>query len=141
MFDNTHIRLSLTHGKKVTSGMSPAFNLYGCTLIVLPEWKPPVYDNTHGITLVTASTRRNSPNNLDSKIHHNNLLNNILAKYLKKQFQQKQLACTVGQFLFFSVVWILEYGKKTSETLTTNGTGLLAAPHRNLMRQNSIRRG
>ncbi|KAK7815733.1 branched-chain-amino-acid aminotransferase-like protein 2 [Quercus suber] len=66
--------------EEVTSGMSPAFNLYGCTLIVLPEWKPPVYDNTHGITLVTATTRRNSPNNLDSKIHHNNLLNNILAK-------------------------------------------------------------
>ncbi|XP_062178176.1 branched-chain-amino-acid aminotransferase-like protein 1 [Alnus glutinosa] len=80
MFNNAHIRLSLTRGKKVTSGMSPAFNLYGCTLIVLPEWKPPVYDNTHGITLVTATTRRNSPNNLDSKIHHNNLLNNILAK-------------------------------------------------------------
>ncbi|KAI3737245.1 hypothetical protein L2E82_27242 [Cichorium intybus] len=80
MFDNAHIRLSLTRGKKVTSGMSPGFNLYGCTLIVLAEWKPPVYDNTKGITLVTATTRRNSPNNLDSKIHHNNLLNNILAK-------------------------------------------------------------
>lgn len=80
MFDNSHIRLSLTRGKKVTSGMSPAFNLYGCTLIVLAEWKPPVYDNTKGVVLVTASTRRNSPNNLDSKIHHNNLLNNILAK-------------------------------------------------------------
>ncbi|KAJ1417098.1 P-loop containing nucleoside triphosphate hydrolase [Sesbania bispinosa] len=80
MFDNSHIRLSLTRGKKVTSGMSPAFNLYGCTLIVLAEWKPPVYDNTHGIVLVTATTRRNSPNCLDSKIHHNNLLNNILAE-------------------------------------------------------------
>ncbi|KAF5193614.1 Branched-chain-amino-acid aminotransferase-like protein [Thalictrum thalictroides] len=80
MFENTHIRLTLTRGKKVTSGMSPAFNLYGCTLIVLAEWKPPVYDNTGGITLITATTRRNSPNNLDSKIHHNNLLNNILAK-------------------------------------------------------------
>lgn len=80
MFDSAHIRLSLTRGKKVTSGMSPTFNLYGCTLIVLAEWKPPVYDNTSGITLVTATTRRNSPNNLDSKIHHNNLLNNILAK-------------------------------------------------------------
>ncbi|RZC52404.1 hypothetical protein C5167_020840 [Papaver somniferum] len=80
MFENAHIRLTLTRGKKVTSGMSPAFNLYGCTLIVLAEWKPPVYDNTSGVTLVTATTRRNSPNNLDSKIHHNNLLNNILAK-------------------------------------------------------------
>lgn len=80
MFDNSHIRLSLTRGKKVTSGMSPALNLYGCTLIVLAEWKPPVYDNERGIVLVTATTRRNSPNSLDSKIHHNNLLNNILAK-------------------------------------------------------------
>ncbi|CAA0838874.1 Branched-chain-amino-acid aminotransferase-like protein 2 [Striga hermonthica] len=80
MFNNAHIRLTLTRGKKVTSGMSPAFNLYGCTLIVLAEWKPPVYDNESGIILVTATTRRNSPNNLDSKIHHNNLLNNILAK-------------------------------------------------------------
>ncbi|GER37263.1 branched-chain amino acid aminotransferase [Striga asiatica] len=47
---------------------------------MLAEWKPPVYDNESGITLVTATTRRNSPNNFDSKIHHNNLLNNILAK-------------------------------------------------------------
>ncbi|KAK9293315.1 hypothetical protein L1049_021307 [Liquidambar formosana] len=73
-FDNVPTR------EEVTSGMSPGFNLYGCTLIVLAEWKPPMYDNTRGITLVTATTRRNSPNNLDSKIHHNNLLNNILAK-------------------------------------------------------------
>ncbi|PKA48606.1 Branched-chain-amino-acid aminotransferase-like protein 2 [Apostasia shenzhenica] len=80
MFDNAHVRLTLTRGKKVTSGMSPAFNQYGCTLIVLAEWKPPVYDNSGGIKLVTATTRRNSPNSIDSKIHHNNLINNILAK-------------------------------------------------------------
>ncbi|XP_042027028.1 branched-chain-amino-acid aminotransferase-like protein 1 [Salvia splendens] len=80
MFNDAHVRLTLTRGKKVTSGMSPSFNQYGCTLIVLAEWKPPVYDNEKGIVLVTATTRRNSPNNLDSKIHHNNLLNNILAK-------------------------------------------------------------
>jgi hypothetical protein len=29
---------------------------------VLAEWKPPVYDNSHGIKLSTATTRRNSPN-------------------------------------------------------------------------------
>lgn len=29
---------------------------------VLAEWKPPVYDNSGGIKLVTATTRRNSPN-------------------------------------------------------------------------------
>ena len=60
--------------------MDPRLNQSGCTLIVLAEWKPPVYDNDQGITLITSSIRRNSPAFLDSKIHHNNLLNNILAK-------------------------------------------------------------
>lgn len=79
MRDGAHIRLTLTRGSKVTSGMSPANNRLGCCLIVLAEWKPPVYDAA-GIRLITSSIRRNSPSTLDSKIHHNNLLNNILAK-------------------------------------------------------------
>ena len=79
MYDQAHARLTLTRGPKVTSGMSPTFNRAGCTLIVLAEWKPPVYGDA-GIKLVTSSVRRNSPATLDSKIHHNNLLNNILAK-------------------------------------------------------------
>lgn len=79
MYDEAHIRLTLTRGKKVTSGMSPHFNQYGPTLIVLAEWKKPVYDN-NGISLITSSIRRNPPQCVDSKIHHNNLINNILAK-------------------------------------------------------------
>jgi branched-subunit amino acid aminotransferase/4-amino-4-deoxychorismate lyase len=59
--------------------MSPALNRSGPCLIVLAEWKPPVYDR-RGIRLVTSAWRRNPPQCLDSKIHHNNLLNNILAK-------------------------------------------------------------
>ncbi|MEL6214145.1 MAG: aminotransferase class IV [Pseudomonadota bacterium] len=78
MEDGAHIRLTLTRGEKVTSGMNPRFNQSGPTLIVLAEWKQPVYNET-GIRLVTASIRRNTPQCLDSKIHHNNLLNNILA--------------------------------------------------------------
>jgi branched-chain amino acid aminotransferase len=78
MRDEAHIRLTLTRGEKVTSGMNPRFNQSGCTLIVLAEWKPPVYANS-GIRVVSASTRRNTPQCLDSKIHHANLLNNILA--------------------------------------------------------------
>jgi branched-subunit amino acid aminotransferase/4-amino-4-deoxychorismate lyase len=92
--------------------MNPAFNVYGTTLIVLAEWKPVVgrttYDNDAGISLISASQRRNSPQAVDSKvrafaiislaansaltrrllvaaprplqIHHNNLINNILPK-------------------------------------------------------------
>jgi branched-subunit amino acid aminotransferase/4-amino-4-deoxychorismate lyase len=79
MRDGAHMRLTLTRGKKVTSGMSPTNNQYGPTLIVLAEWKEPVYDRS-GIRLITSAIRRNNPAFIDSKIHHNNLINNILAK-------------------------------------------------------------
>ena len=80
MQTDTHIRLTLTRGEKITSGMDPRLNQKGSCLIVLAEFKPPVYDNAKGIKLITSHIRRNSPMHLDSKIHHNNLLNNILAK-------------------------------------------------------------
>ena len=79
MRDGVHIRLTLTRGMKVTSGMNPQLNQYGSCLIVLAEWKAPVYD-ANGIRLITSAIRRNSPQCIDSKIHHNNLINNILAK-------------------------------------------------------------
>lgn len=80
MRDGVHIRLTLTRGEKITSGMDPRLNQKGSCLIVLAEWKPAVYDNERGIKVITAPINRNSPKHLDSKIHHNNLLNNILAK-------------------------------------------------------------
>lgn len=80
MRHDVHIRLTLTRGEKTTSGMDPRLNTFGPTLIVIPEYKAPVYDNENGISVITSSIRRNSPSNLDSKIHHNNLINNILAK-------------------------------------------------------------
>jgi branched-chain amino acid aminotransferase len=79
MYDGVHIRLTLTRGVKITSGMDPRLNQSGPTLIVLAEHKPPVY-STDGITLVTSSVRRFPPDCLDPKIHHNNLLQSILAK-------------------------------------------------------------
>jgi branched-chain amino acid aminotransferase len=79
MRDGVHIRLTLTRGVKLTSGMDPRLNTSGPTLIVLAEFKAPVYD-TAGITLVTASVRRPAPDCLDPKIHHNNLLPSIMAK-------------------------------------------------------------
>lgn len=80
MDKDVHIRLTLTRGEKITSGMDPRVNQSGPFLIVLAEWKPPVYDNKSGIRVISTSVQRNSPRHLDSKIHHNNLLNNILAK-------------------------------------------------------------
>lgn len=79
MTDGVHIRLTLTRGVKITSGMDPRLNQAGPTLIVLAEHKPPVYDKS-GLTLITSSVRRPPPDCLDPKIHHNNLLPSILAK-------------------------------------------------------------
>ena len=79
MREGVHVRLTLTRGEKSTSGMDPRLNVNGSTLIVLPEYKGPVYGD-EGLTLVSASTRRNPPSCVDSKIHHANLINNILAK-------------------------------------------------------------
>jgi branched-chain amino acid aminotransferase len=79
MTDGVHVRLTLTRGVKITSGMDPRLNQSGPTLIVVAEHKAPVYDEA-GITLVTSSVRRARPDSLDPKIHHNNLLTSILAK-------------------------------------------------------------
>ena len=79
MFDDVHIRLTLTRGEKITSGMDPRLNQSGPTLIVLAEYKSPVYSKD-GLSLITSSWRRFSPDCLDPKIHHNNLIQSILAK-------------------------------------------------------------
>ncbi|MFT7680445.1 MAG: branched-chain amino acid aminotransferase [Planctomycetota bacterium] len=79
MRDGVHIRLTLSRGTKVTSGMDPRLNQAGSTLIVLAEYKPPVYDKA-GLNLASSSLRRFTSDTLDPKIHSNNLLQSILAK-------------------------------------------------------------
>src|SRR5467141_356034 len=79
MRDGVHIRLTLTRGVKISSGMDPRLNQSGATLIVLAEHKEPVYTKD-GLKLITASIRRPPPEVLDARIHHANLLNSILAK-------------------------------------------------------------
>ncbi|PYJ37747.1 MAG: aminotransferase IV [Verrucomicrobia bacterium] len=79
MRDSVHIRLTLTRGIKITSGMDPRLNQSGPTLIVLAEHKAPVYAKT-GLTLITSKMRRPPPEVLDARIHHANLLNSLLAK-------------------------------------------------------------
>jgi protein-lysine N-methyltransferase EEF2KMT len=126
MRDGAHVRLTLTRGEKCTSSMNPKFNVYGTTLIIVPEWKPTdggatTYDNTKGIVLITASQRRNSPQTVDSKIHHNNLINNILPKI------QANLAGAADAIM-------LDLEGYVSETNATNifmvdDEGVLLTPH------------
>ncbi len=79
MTEDVHIRLTLSRGVKITSGMDPRLNQSGSTLIVLAEHKAPVYDQG-GLALITSSIRRFRPDMLDPRIHHNNLIQSILAK-------------------------------------------------------------
>jgi branched-chain amino acid aminotransferase group I len=124
MRDGAHMRLTLTRGEKCTSSMNPVFNIYGTTLIILPEWKPTegatTYDNRNGISLITASQRRNRPDTVDSKIHHNNLINNILPKI------QANLAGCADAIM-------LDVDGYVSETNATNlflvDDGVLMTPH------------
>lgn len=124
MKDGAHMRLTLTRGEKCTSSMNPQFNVYGTTLIILPEWKPTegatTYDNSAGISLISASQRRNPPHTVDSKIHHNNLINNILPKI------QANLAGCADAIM-------LDVEGYVSETNATNifmvDDGVLLTPH------------
>ena len=79
MTDGVHIRLTISRGVKYTSGLDPRINTAGCTLIILPEFKPPVYDKA-GIALITSSIRRPPANVLNQHIHSCNQLTSILAK-------------------------------------------------------------
>jgi branched-chain amino acid aminotransferase len=79
MTDEVHIRLTLSRGVKITSGMDPRLNQSGPTLIILAEHKAPVYARS-GLNLMTSAIRRFPPDCLDPKIHHNNLIQSILAK-------------------------------------------------------------
>lgn len=124
MRDGAHMRLTLTRGEKCTSSMNPKFNVYGTTLIILPEWKPTegatTYDNTKGISLITTAVRRNPPSCVDSKIHHNNMINNILPKI------QANLAGVADAIM-------LDLEGFVSETNATNifmvDGGVLITPH------------
>lgn len=79
MTDGVHIRLTISRGLKYTSGLDPRINTRGCSLFILPEFKPPVYSGK-GVRLVTVDQRRPFADVLDQTIHSCNQLTSILAK-------------------------------------------------------------
>ena len=78
--DNTHIRITLTRGVKVMTGMDPRLmGESGPGLVIIAEAKDPVF-RQDGIRLITSSIRRMAADMLDPKIHSSNQLGQILAK-------------------------------------------------------------
>lgn len=76
--DDIHIRLMVTRGKKRVTGMNPKYNIFGASIVVLYDYKPPIY-NKSGVKLITSTLRRAAPYFLDPKIHSMNQLNQIMA--------------------------------------------------------------
>ena len=73
-----HMRLQVTRGRKRMTGMNPKLNIGPASIVAFVDHKPPIFDK-NGITLITSTLRRASPNVIDAKIHHINQLNQILA--------------------------------------------------------------
>lgn len=81
LYDGAHVRITLTRGIKPITGMDPELAREAKPLLVIiAEPKEPSFPKT-GITLVTSSVRRMSPECLDPKIHSCNQLGQILAKF------------------------------------------------------------
>ena len=76
--DDIHIRLMVTRGKKIVSGMNPKYNIGEASIVALYDYKPPIY-NKSGVKLITSTLRRAAPYFLDPKIHSTNQLNQIMA--------------------------------------------------------------
>ena len=141
MFDNVHIRLTLTRGVKYTSGMDPRLNTVGPTLIILAEHKPPVYDKS-GLKLITSSVRRFPPDCLDPKIHHNNLIQSILAK-LEANRAGADDALMLDQRGFVAEtnathIFLVDRGKLLTPRLVACPEGITRATVLELCRENDI---
>lgn len=141
MFDGVHIRLTLTRGVKYTSGMDPRLNTVGSTLIVLAEHKLPVYDKA-GLKLITSSVRRFPPDCLDPKIHHNNLIQSILAK-LEANRANADDALMLDQRGFVAEtnathVFIVDHGEVITSRLVACPEGITRATVLDLCRSHNI---
>ncbi len=80
MSSGVHIRLVVTRGLKRTPYQSPAANVGGATVVIIPEWKSPdpgVLDG--GLTLFTVHVRRGAPDVQDPQWNSLSKLNCITA--------------------------------------------------------------
>jgi len=73
-----HMRLQITRGFKVQTGMHPTLNITHSSIVICVDQKPPIF-NKQGVTLITSNLMRYSPLFMDPKIHCCNQLNQIMA--------------------------------------------------------------
>lgn len=76
--EHIHMRLQVTRGFKVQTGMHPTLNITNSSIVICVDEKPPIF-NKDGIILITTWLKRYNPNYMDPKIHCCNQLNQIMA--------------------------------------------------------------
>ena len=80
MESGVHVRLMVTRGLKATPYQSPAANIGGPTIVVIPEYKLPSESaGGDGIRLFTVHVRRGAPDVQDPKLNSHSKLNCIAA--------------------------------------------------------------
>lgn len=79
LYEGVHIRLIVSRGTRVTSGMDPRNVVGEPTVVIIPERKE-VQELPTPLRLATAYVRRPAADTLDAAIHHSNQLNTILAR-------------------------------------------------------------
>ncbi len=76
--NDIHMRLQVTRGFKIQTGMHPNLNVTTSSIVICVDEKPPIF-NKEGITLITTWLKRYNPQYMDPKIHCCNQLNQIMA--------------------------------------------------------------
>ncbi len=80
MQEHVHIRLMVSRGEKSTPYQSPAVNIGGPTIVIIPEYKTPDPTvNDRGIRLYTVYVRRGYADVQDPRINSHSKLNCIFA--------------------------------------------------------------
>lgn len=80
MHEHVHIRLMVSRGEKSTPYQSPAVNIGGPTIVIIPEYKTPDPSvNDRGIRLYTVYVRRGYADVQDPRINSHSKLNCIFA--------------------------------------------------------------
>ena len=80
MHSGVHIRLVVSRGEKRTPYQSPAANVGGATVVIIPEWKEPDPDVLErGVTLFTVHVHRGAPDVQDPMWNSLSKLNCISA--------------------------------------------------------------
>lgn len=80
MTDHVHVRIMITRGIKKTPSQDPRLTISGPNIVIIPEYKKASEESKQkGITLLTSTIRRGSPDYLDPRLNCHSKLHEVQA--------------------------------------------------------------